>query len=214
MSNIVPLSHVISGTSNQSYDIDASTVAADGFNPVHIETNIQLPLQELNVNATQNDTQVATPQEGYYGFSKVNVTVNVPPIININYLNFNSSNFVSLNECQVLTYTDGHSITLPGRSYVIWIYALQGAYLFDLIANTSSDSKAVTTRLTYQLPSGTKYLQNISTISGSSPYYIYFYQSPNSSDGVFALYCNGNASSHFISQLSSTFFKIPFLDSA
>lgn len=213
MSIIKPLNHTISGTTNQSYDIDASSVSADGFNPVHIETNIQPRLEELTVNVTQNydSPQIATPPVGSYGFSKVTLTVNVPPVISINYFQYPGSSILPITRFTKKSYTENYNINIPGSRFLVWIYLWQSTYFFQYLVNDTSETKNFTP---YRpLSVGQQFLEALLPRSTTTNNLITFFISNSNASGVFGL--NDDIGSDSISAstyLNTNFFKIPYLD--
>lgn len=215
MSIIKPLNHTISGTTNQSYDIDASSVSADGFNPVHIETNIQPRLEELTVNVTQNydSPQIATPPAGSYGFSKVTLTVNVPPVISLKYFSYPGSSILPLSRFTKKAYTDSnYSVGVPSSRFLIWIYVYQSTYFFQYLVNDSSETKDL--KPYRPLEYAQFFLEGLFPRSTTTNNLITFYMSSSNTSGVFGLNDDfGSDSMSASTYLSTNVFKIPYLDS-
>lgn len=81
MSKIIPLNRTLSGNSQQSIFLDASTEGADGYNPVSISTNILLPLasnsDSPSVYTSNGDYSINAP-DGYYGIGRFVFKIQVP----------------------------------------------------------------------------------------------------------------------------------------
>lgn len=81
MSKIIPLTRTLSGSSQQSIFLDATSEGADGYNPVSISTNILLPLasnsDSPSVYTSNGDYVINTP-EGYYGIGRFVFKIQVP----------------------------------------------------------------------------------------------------------------------------------------